>query len=318
MLRRPYRGRFAPTPSGALHLGGARTALVAWLDARASNGELVLRVEDLDHPRMVPGAEQRILDDLRWLGLTWDEGPDLGGSYAPYRQSEKLARFGEIVAELLAAGKAYPCYCSRKEIAQVSVAPHGPADDGPRYPGTCRNLTWEQLSHRARARRPAIRLRVEPGEVDWSDRLRGDRSDDVSATVGDFVLRRSDGIPAYQIAVVVDDAEMRISDVIRADDLVSSTARQILIYRALEFNTPRFGHVPLVLGSDGKRLSKRHGAIGIGAFRAAGVPPERVIGHLAATLSLCSPGTLITPDALVKTFSLAKLPTAPTLFSALE
>lgn len=312
MQRRPYRGRFAPTPSGDLHLGGARTALIAWLDAKAHDGHLVLRVEDLDGPRTAPGAEARILADLRWLGLGWDEGPDLDGGYGPYRQSEKLARFGEIIAQLLTEGKAYPCYCSRKEIASVSVAPHGPTDDGPRYPGTCRELSLKQRSDRSRTRRPAIRLRVDRGEVDWNDRLHGDVSEDVSATVGDFVLRRADGTPSYQLAVVADDAEMRISHVVRADDLLSSTARQILIYRALGFNTPRFMHVPLVLGPDGKRLAKSHGAIGVSALREAGVPPERAIGDLAATLGLVAPGTAVAASELVARYDPDKLPIAPT------
>ncbi len=313
MLRRPYRGRFAPTPSGDLHLGGARTALVAWLDARAHQGQFVVRLEDLDEQRTVPGAEQRILDDLRWLGLTWDEGPDVGGTYGPYRQSEKRAQFGERIAQLLAEDKAYPCFCSRREIALASVAPHGESDDGPRYPGTCARLTRKQIAERAKTRAPAIRLRVSPGAIDWIDRVHGERSDKVAEGVGDFVLRRADLVPAYQLAVVIDDGEMRISDVVRADDLLSSTARQILLYRAFGWNTPRFAHVPLILGPDGVRLSKRHGAIGIGALRERGLSPERVIGALAATLGLCAPGVSITPGELVKHFTMTALPRTPTM-----
>ena len=281
-----------------------------------AKGQLILRIEDLDGPRSMPGAETRILEDLRWLGLHWDEGPDLDdGVYGPYRQSEKMPRFGEVIAQLLTDGKAYPCYCSRKEIASVSVAPHGPSDDGPRYPGTCRDLTLKQRSERARTRRPAIRLRVDRGEVDWNDRLLGDHSEDVSKTVGDFVLRRADGTPSYQLAVTTDDSEMRISDVIRADDLVSSTARQILIYRALGFHAPRYAHVPLMLGPDGKRLAKSHGAIGVRALRADGKSAEEVIGALAATLGLCPAGAEVSAESLTATFSLQRLHKAPVLFA---
>ncbi len=309
--QRPYRGRFAPTPSGDLHLGGARTALVAWLDARSQGGRFTLRLEDLDRQRAVPGAEARILADLRWLGLDWDEGPDLGGPYAPYRQAEKLPRYGEIIAQLVAGGKAYPCFCSRREIALASVAPHGPNDDGPRYAGTCRKLTAKQLADRARRRQPSIRLRVEPGAVEWFDRLHGERTDDVDAQVGDFVLRRADHVPAYQLAVVVDDGEMRVSDVVRADDLLTSTARQLLLYQALGWRPPRFLHVPLVLGADGTRLAKRHGAIGVAAARAAGLAPARVLGALAATLGLAEPGEAVTLAGLVERYDAARLPRDP-------
>lgn len=312
MQRRPYRGRFAPTPSGELHLGGARTALVAWLDARAHDGHYVVRVEDLDAARSVPGAEQRIMDELRWLGLTIDESPELGGSYGPYRQSEKRARFGEVIAQLLTEDRAYACFCSRKEIAGASVAPHGESDDGPRYPGTCAKLTRAQIAERARTRPPAIRLRAETGAIQWIDRVHGERSDDVASTIGDFVLRRADMVPAYQLAVVIDDAEMRISHVVRADDLLTSTARQILLYRALGWNTPSFAHVPLVVGPDGVRLSKRHGAIGIGALRARGLTPSSVVGALAATLGLCEPGVSVTPTELVGAFAMRRLPRTPT------
>ena len=306
--RRSYRGRFAPTPSGDLHLGGARTALCAWLDARKAGGQFLIRIEDLDAPRAAPGAEARILEDLRWLGLAWDEGPDTGGAYEPYRQSERIARFAEVVAQLVHEGKAYPCFCSRREIAMAATAPHGPLDDGPRYPGTCRTLTREQVAERARLRPPSIRLRVEPGSVDWTDRVHGDRSDDVASTVGDFVLRRADNVPAYQLAVVVDDAEMRISDVVRADDLLSSTPRQILLSEALGFLPPRYAHVPLVNGPDEVRLSKRHGAIGLRALRERGIDSAALVGALAATLQLVAPGTRTTPRELLPLFDLGKLP----------
>ena len=313
-LRRSYRGRFAPTPSGDLHLGGARTALLAWLDARKGSGQFLVRVEDLDAPRTVPGAETRILDDLRWLGVDWDEGPDIGGAYDPYRQSERTARFAEVVSQLVHEGKAFPCFCSRREIALATAAPHGPSDDGPRYPGTCRTLTRKQIAERALVRPPSIRLRVEPGTVDWTDRVYGDRRDDVASAVGDFVLRRGDHVPAYQLAVVVDDADMRISDVVRADDLLSSTPRQILLYEALGFSPPRYAHVPLVNGPDGIRLSKRHGSIGIRALRERGVEASELVGALAATLGLVEVGARVTAADLVPLYDLDKVPRQATRF----
>ena len=303
-----YRGRFAPSPTGDLHLGGARTALAAWLAARAAGGAYLVRVEDLDGPRVVPGAEERILEDLRWLGLDWDEGPDVGGPHAPYRQSLRLARYDAAVERLLASGHAFRCWCSRAEVARAAAAPHGPADDGPRYPGTCR----ARETPPPRDRRPSVRLRVDSEEIAFVDGVHGRIVEDPAATVGDFVIRRADGIPAYQLAVVVDDAAMDISDVVRGDDLVGSTARQLVLYRALGFTPPRFAHVPLILGPDGARLSKRHGAIGVRALRERGRSAAEVVGLLASTLGLVPAGTLCTPRDLVAGFSLARITRAPT------
>jgi glutamyl-tRNA synthetase len=303
------RGRFAPSPSGDLHLGGARTALVAWLQVRAAGGAFVLRVEDLDQPRTVPGAEARILEDLRWLGLDWDDGP--------YRQSERMARYDDAIARLLSAGQAFECFCSRAEVQRASRAPHGPADDGPRYPGTCRDLDRAQADERRRTRSPSVRLRVEPGVRVWTDGVHGERSDDVAAAVGDFVLRRADGIPAYQLAVVVDDAAMHISDVVRGDDLLSSTARQLLLYDALGLAAPRFAHVPLVLGPDGARLSKRHGDIGVRVLRDRGTSAGHALSRLATTLGLCTPDERPTARELIARFSLGALPKRSTTLHVL-
>lgn len=302
------RGRFAPSPTGDLHLGGARTALAAWLAARAAGGAYVVRVEDLDGPRVVPGAEERILEDLAWLGLDWDEGPDVGGPHAPYRQSLRLARYDAAVERLLAGGSAFRCWCSRAEVARAAAAPHGPADDGPRYPGTCR----ARATPPPRDRRPSVRLRVDAEDLGFVDGVHGRVVEDVSTTVGDFVIRRADGIPAYQLAVVVDDAGMAITDVVRGDDLIGSTARQLLLYRALGAAPPRFAHVPLVLGPDGARLSKRHGAIGVRALRERGRSAEHVIGLLAATLGLVPDGTECAPRDLVAGFSLSRITRAAT------
>jgi glutamyl-tRNA synthetase len=296
-----YRGRFAPSPTGDLHLGGARTALVAWLCARAAGGALLVRVEDLDRPRVVAGAEARILDDLSWLGLDWDE--------APLRQSERTRLYDAATERLLASGRAFRCWCSRADVARAATAPHGRADEGPRYPGTCRART-EAPNQRS----PSVRLRVEPERVRFCDGVHGEHDEDVAATVGDFVIRRADGIAAYQLAVVVDDSQSGITDVVRGDDLLGSTARQLLLYRALDLPAPRFAHVPLVLGPDGTRLGKRHGSLAVRALRERGETPARVIGLLAGTLGLRPGGASVEARALVADFALDKLPrTATTL-----
>jgi glutamyl-tRNA synthetase len=268
------RGRFAPSPTGDVHLGTARTALLAWLDARRAGDGFVLRVEDLDTARVVPGAEARQLEDLRWLGLDWDEGPDVGGPFAPYRQSERRELYREALARL----DTFPCYCSRKELAVVS-APHA-GEDGPPYPGTCR------ARREPGPRPPALRFRVPAGIVEFVDGRAGPQRQDVLAAVGDFVVCRADGTPSYQLAVVVDDAAMAIEHVVRGEDLLGSTARQILLYRALGHVPPRFTHVPLVLDETGARLAKRNASEMIAARRARGERPEDVIGELAASAGI--------------------------------
>ena len=305
------RGRFAPSPTGPLHLGNARTALLAWLAARAERSSFVMRVEDLDGPRVRPGLETLILSELRWLGLDWDEGPDVGGPRAPYRQSERRASYQAALDRLRADGAVYPCFCSRAEIAAASRAPHGPGDEGPRYPGTCRGLSPAEVADHARRRPPAWRLRAEAGEVAFEDGVHGRRAFDVAAEVGDFVVARADGVAAYQLAVVVDDAAMGIEEVVRGDDLLSSTARQLLLYRALSLPPPRFAHVPLVVGEDGARLAKRHGALSVGELRARGVDPRRVAGLLAALSGLAGGDLPIDPRQLVDGFSLSRLPRGP-------
>ena len=312
------RGRFAPSPTGDLHLGNARTALLSWLAARAAGGEYLLRVEDLDGPRVRPGLEARMLDELRWLGLDWDEGPDVGGPAGPYRQSERRECYAAALEVLIAAGQVYPCFCSRAEIAAVSQAPHGPSDEGPRYPGTCRGLPPGEVARRAAARRPAWRFRVPEGPVAFDDGVHGPQAFDVGATVGDFVVARADGVPAYQLAVAVDDAAMAISDVVRGDDLLPSTARQILLYRALGLAPPRFAHVPLVVGEDGERLAKRHGAPSLGALRARGAAPEAVVGLLAALSGLAPRGTHVTARELLAGFAIERLLRAPAVLRAAD
>jgi glutamyl-tRNA synthetase len=242
----------------------------------------VLRVEDIDRPRVVAGAEARQLDDLRWLGLDWDEGPDVGGPGGPYRQSERDDRYEAALDALARRGLLYRCDCSRAEIARVASAPH-PGDDGPRYPGTCRELG---MGERRWKRPPATRLKVPAGEVIVEDALQGIVRQDVAATVGDFVLRRGDGVFAYQLAVVVDDLAMGITEVVRGADLLSSTARQVLLARLLGGRPPRYAHMPLVLDAGGERLAKRGGGVTVREQRAAGIAPGRLVEALARLLGL--------------------------------
>jgi glutamyl-tRNA synthetase len=269
-----------------------------------------MRVEDLDGPRVRPGLESRILEELRWLGLDWDEGPDVGGPHGPYRQSERAGRYAAALDRLRGEGLAYPCFCSRAEIAQASQAPHA-SDDGPRYPGTCRDLSPAERADRAARRPPAWRFRVLPGPVTFRDRFHGECSFDVEATVGDFVVARADGVPAYQLAVAVDDAAMDVTDVLRGDDLLPSTSRQLLLYRALGLPVPRFAHVPLVVGADGERLAKRHGALSVGELRERGVGAPAVVGLLAAASGLAPPGARVMPADLVAGFRLDRVPREP-------
>ncbi len=296
------RGRYAPSPTGTLHMGNLRTALLAWLLARSVNGEFILRVEDLDRPRVVPGASEKMLADLRWLGLDWDEGPDIGGPCAPYIQSERQAIYTAYIQRLSAAGLDYPCYCSRAEIARVASAPHGP--EGPRYPGTCRHLSKvQQRRHEQAGQRPALRFRVaDERVVTFTDRVAGQVSQQVQQAVGDFIVRRSDGIFAYQFAVVVDDGLMRINQVTRGADLLSSTARQILLFEALDFPLPTFAHVPLWLDSSSQRLSKRIQSAGLPPLRAAGATPEQIVGQLAASCGLAAPNTVLSADHLAEVY----------------
>ena len=305
-----YRGRFAPSPTGPLHLGNARTALLSWLAARAASGAYLLRVEDLDGPRVRAGLEGRILEDLRWLGLDWDEGPDVGGGGSPYRQSERGPGYARALERLRAAGIAYPCFCSRAEIARASQAPHA-SEEGPRYPGTCRSLSAAERAERQGQRPPAWRLRVPEGPVEFEDGVHGRVAFDVAATVGDFVVARSDGIPAYQLAVAVDDAAQGITEVVRGDDLLPSTARQLLVYRALGLAPPRFAHLPLVVGADGERLAKRHGALSLGELRQRGGDPGRVVGLLAALSGIAPAGERLHPRDLVSGFRLDRLSRKP-------
>jgi glutamyl-tRNA synthetase len=263
------RGRLAPSPPGAQHVGNARTFLITWLAARSAGAQLLLRIEDIDSPRVKPGAAEQIIDDLRWLGLDWDEGP--------IQQSQRLHHYEEALARLQAQELVYPCTCSRSDVAEAASAPHADSE-GPVYPGTC---AGRRVADAATLRLPyAWRLRVNDSPT-FVDGFRGLTHVDLARVGGDFVVWKSSRTPAYQLAVVVDDAAMGVTEVIRGDDLLLSTPRQLLLYRALGWTPPRFIHVPLVVGTDGRRLAKRHGDTRLATLRAAGVRPEALIGLLA-------------------------------------
>jgi glutamyl-tRNA synthetase len=294
------RGRFAPSPTGAMHLGNARTALLAWLDIRSRAGTLLLRIEDLDHARVPAGAEQRVLDDLAWLGLDWDE--------APYRQSERTDRYDAAIDILLVAGRAFPCSCSRADVARAASAPHAEDEEGPRYPGTCRGKPAAEVRALAgaRGRAPSIRFDGRCERIAFHDEVHGAMEPDPDG-VDDFVLRRADGVAAYQLAVVVDDAAMAITRVVRGDDLLRSTPRQLALYRALGLASPTFAHVPLLLAPGGERLAKRTRPESIASMRERGTSPEQVIGMLAASLGLGPDGARVRPRELVAGFALERL-----------
>lgn len=301
------RGRYAPSPTGTTHLGNASTALLAWLSVRAQGGIYVMRMEDLDQPRVVAGSAEGILRDLRWLGLDWDEGPDTGGPHAPYAQTGRGAFYDAAFATLRAAGCVYPCFCSRKDIRSAASAPQAPGDEA-LYPGICRELSPIEVARRiASGDAHAWRFRVEPaGLLAFTDRVRGRYEADIGS-IGDFVVRRADGVPAYQLAVVVDDIAMRISEVVRGDDLLASTIRQLLLYRALGASPPAFAHVPLLLGDDGVRLSKRHHGVTLQELGAAGESAEAIVGRLAERHGLRPTAAPIAARELVGDFDLAVL-----------
>ncbi|WP_248926284.1 tRNA glutamyl-Q(34) synthetase GluQRS [Paenibacillus hamazuiensis] len=309
------RGRFAPTPSGQLHIGNARTALLAWLQIRSAQGRFVLRMEDIDKPRSKPELARQIVDDLLWLGLDWDEGPGAGGDYGPYVQSEREFLYGEALDKLMRQGLLYPCYCSRAELVGIASAPHGLSSEGPVYPGTCRSLTSEQRAVKQAVKTPSLRFAMPDKEMVFDDLVAGKQRFPAGAG-GDFVVKRADGIFAYQLAVVVDDAAMRITDVLRGVDLLDSTPRQLALYEALGLDAPRFAHVPLLYGPDGKRLSKRHGAVSVTGMRAAGTSPEKVIGCLAYWSGLISCPEPVKASDLVPLFDAAKIPTGDILIDS--
>jgi len=299
------RGRYAPSPTGELHLGNASTALLAWLSIRARDGTFVMRIEDLDRNRSREELADQSLRDLHWLGLDWDEGPDRGGPYEPYVQWPRRGDYERAFERLRQAGHLYPCFCSRRDIATAASAPQEPGEMR-RYPGTCREIPAAEAEARAgRNERHAWRFRVEGDSSPvFIDRVRG-RWGEGRPAEGDFVVYRADGVPAYQLAVVVDDAAMAIDEVVRGDDLLSSTPAQLRLYTALGLDPPVFGHVPLLLGTDRARLSKRHQGITLRELREAGYGPQAVVGQLAHVLGLRPDTAPIEAHDLVSGFDLS-------------
>lgn len=275
----PIRVRFAPSPTGMLHIGGARTALFNWAWARHEGGVFLLRVEDTDPERSRPEYETAILEGLRWLGITWDEGPDVGGEFGPYRQSERRAGYDDAAARLLADGSAYRCFCSTERLGELRERQRA-AGETPRYDGLCRDVDAAEAERRRAAGEPAVlRFRVPPGETRFDDAIRGAMVFD-NAEVDDWILVRADGSPTYNFVVVLDDAAMGITHVLRGEEHLTNTPKQVLLYRTLGLEAPGFAHLPLMLGKDKKKLSKRTGDTSLQDYRDKGYPPEAVLNFL--------------------------------------
>ena len=292
-------GRLAPSPTGRLHLGHARSFLIAWWRARSSGGRLLMRMEDLDAERSRPEYEDEILRDLQWLGLDWD-GPLV-------RQSERRELYAAALERLLRDDRLYPCICTRREIELAIAAPQ--RGDGTRaYPGTCRGrfATLEE-AERVSGRAPALRFRVPAGAVEFHDELHGPQSWQVAREVGDFPVRTRDGCPAYQLAVVVDDAEQGVTEVLRGDDLLASTARQRLLQAALDLDAPRWFHLPLVVDESGRRLAKRCDDLSLGALRERGIEPERIVAWAARSAGM-EVGAAIRAEQAIEAFDLDRMP----------
>ncbi len=321
MLDKPTRVRFAPSPTGSLHLGNARTALYNWLIARRTGGTFVLRIEDTDVDRHQEGAEAAIYEDLRWLGLDWDEGPDVGGPHGPYRQSERHARYARAAAGLIDAGRAYRCFCTDDRIEDVRTRQRA-AGQVPRYDGHCLEVGVEESARRAAAGEPfAVRFRTIPALADpdgvWievRDAVRGDL-EFAAKELGDPVLVRRDGRATYNFAVVVDDAAMDIDLVVRGDDHLSNTPRQVQLFEALGATPPRFAHVPMVRGTDGEKLSKRHGATSVAEYRRLGYPPEAVLNALVLLgWGPQDDDPVLDRDRMVREFDPARVSRSPSTF----
>ena len=298
------RGRFAPSPSGRMHLGNAWSALLAWLSVRSRGGVMVLRLEDLDPDRCKRPLCDGVEEDLRWLGLDWDEGGSAGGP--EFYQSQRSEIYRAALEQLEQQGLLYPCFCTRGQL-HAPNAPHR-SDGEVIYPGTCRDLSAEERAVRAQTRHPAVRIRVPDEEIGFVDRLQGVYGENLARDCGDFILRRSDGVYAYQLAVVVDDALMGVTEVTRGSDLLTSTPRQIYLQHLLGFHTLDYCHVPLLCAPDGRRLSKRESDLTLQSLREHGVRPEEIVGRLACAAGLIDRPEPISAAELISLFDVAKLP----------
>ena len=301
----PPTGRFAPSPSGRLHLGNLACSLLAWLSAKSQGGRIVLRIEDLDAERCPRIYADLLEQDLDWLGLAWDEGGSTGGPNGPYYQSECAEIYTASYKKLEERGLVYPCFCSRAQLHAAS-APHR-SDGQVIYAGTCRGLTPAEIAERSKTRAPAWRVQVPDEVIAFEDGHMGHYEENLARDCGDFFLRRADGVFAYQLAVVVDDALMGVDEVVRGSDLLSSTPRQLWLYRELGLTPPKFYHLPLLLASDGRRLSKRDGDQSLENLRAK-YTPEEIIGKLAFACGLQASPAPTTPQALARTFDWSQVP----------
>lgn len=300
------RGRFAPSPSGRMHLGNVLSMLLAWLSAKSAGRSIVLRIEDLDPARCRPEYAARLEDDLLWLGLDWDEGGSRGGPHAPYFQSRRTALYARAFDTLFKKGLVYPCFCSRDEL-HAANAPHA-SDGRVLYDGRCRRLSPSEITQKGAGRKPAMRLVVGGEAISFADGCCGQYTEIPARDCGDFIIRRSDGVYAYQLAVVVDDAAMGITQVVRGRDLLSSTPRQIYLYRLLGLEPPAFFHIPLLLAPDGRRLSKRERDLDLGCLRKCYAGPEPILGRLAHLCRLTAKEEPISAQELIPLFSWDKIP----------
>jgi len=315
MLQKEIRVRFAPSPTGPFHIGGARSALFNWLLAKKYGGKLVMRIEDTDLDRSTKESEENINEALAWLGITWDEGVDVGGPYGPYRQTERLNTYRAYTEQLLAEGKAYHCYCSEDELEAARQEQHGRGET-PRYNGRCRQLTETEIAQFVQeGRRPTVRFHVlENKQIVFKDMVRDTISFD-SNGVGDFVIVKSDGIPVYNYAVVIDDALMHITHVIRGEEHLSNTPRQVVLYEALGFTPPEFGHISLILAKDRSKMSKRHGATSVDQYRKLGYLPEAIVNYLALLgWSPVGEEEFFSLHQLIEQFSMERVAKSPAVF----
>ena len=314
-MEKKLKVRFAPSPTGSFHIGGARSALFNWLVARHAGGTFLVRIEDTDLKRSSRESEENIKASLKWLGLDWDEGIDVGGPNGPYRQTERLDIYKKEVQRLLDEGKAYYCYCSEEELEE-SRKKQVAAGQTPVYDDHCRHLTEEQIAqYKAEGRKPVIRLKVrKEGVFAFDDMVRG-HVEFQAANVGDFIIVKSDGIPVYNFAVVIDDSLMGVTDVIRAEEHLSNTPRQLAIYEALGYPIPRFGHISLILGADHKKMSKRHGATSVFEYKNMGYLPDAMVNYLAL-LGWAPKGEqeIFTREELIKQFSMKRVSSNDAVF----